>query len=132
MAADLVAALVRVLSDDPEVVAWASGGIYGGFIPKEAAPPLVLVKDVARRPTTRPTTQWWDLVAVVDLHAEDPAAVFDITAPVEAAVRSVVGSQPEGVFQSCDAVGISSMEDGTYTPTRFRNLVTVEATARSN
>lgn len=132
MSADLVAALVRALSDSPEISGWATGGIFGGFIPKDAVPPLVLVKDVARRPTTRPTTQWWDLVAVVDIHAEDPAATFDITAPIEEAVRSVAGSQPEGVFQSCDAVGITSMEDGTYTPTRFRNLVTVEATARSN
>ncbi len=132
MAADVVSALVRVLSADTELSTSVGGRIYGGLIPSGAMAPLVLVQSVSSKPTTRPTTQWWDSIATVDVHSEDPLDSLSIAQAVEVIVNTVSGSQPEGVFAVCEATGIASIPDGAFTPTRFRNIVTVVATARSN
>lgn len=132
MAVDTVAVIVRTLLNDQNVQDLVGDSVFGGYIPAGSEPPLILVRSVARRPSTKPTTQWWDTVTAVDVHSEDAAESFSIAEAAEKAVNTVEGTQPEGVVAVCEATGIASLEDGAYTPTRYRNVVTVEATARNS
>jgi len=129
---DPVVVMVRTLLANTAINTQVSGRIYGGSIPQGALAPLILVRSVARRPTTRPTTQWWDMATVIDVQSTEPSESFQIAAAVEDAVNAVVGSQPEGVVASCEVTGSSSIEDGAYTPVRYRTVLTVEVTARNN
>jgi hypothetical protein len=131
MSLDPVTVVVRTLLEDDSVSAAVSGRIFGGFIPPDSLTPLILVRSISRRPTTAPTTQWWDLTVSADVHAVDPAESFQIACAVEAAVNAVVGGQPEGVVAYSEAQRITPVEDGAWTPTRYRNVVTVQMTARS-
>lgn len=127
---DVTAALVARLLASPAVTARVGSNVFGESIPPGARPPLVLVRSVMRVPFTRPTTVWWEFTNAVDVQSEDPAESFDISVAVERAVDSWNGVDPDGVIASAVVANTSFYEDGSYTPTRYRNVVTVESTAR--
>ena len=131
MAVDAVEVLVRTLLADEAISNLVSGRIYGGTIPAGASTPLLLVRNISRMPATIPATVWWDLLASIDVHSENPSESYQIACAVSDTVNAISGTLPEGVVQKCEASDIASIEDGAWTPTRFRNVVTVSFTARS-
>ncbi len=106
--------------------------VFGGSIPKgEDAVPLILVRSVIRRPATAPTTQWWLHILSVDVHSTDPAESVQLAFDAELTVNAIVGGQDDGSVAYCEVVSVENIEDGAWTPTRFRNVLTVELTARN-
>lgn len=104
--------------------------IVGGQVPAGAKAPMILVRGIARRPSTKPTTQWWDMAVSIDCQSEDPATAYQMACAAEDAINSIVGKNSGGVVQASEATGISIIEDGAFTPPRFRNTITAELTAR--
>ena len=106
--------------------------VFGGSIPKgEDSVPLILVRSVIRRPATAPTTQWWLHILSVDVHSTDPAESVQLAFDAELTVNAIVGGQDDGSVAYCEVVSVENIEDGAWTPTRFRNVLTVELTARN-
>ncbi|MFZ9392582.1 MAG: tail completion protein gp17 [Ilumatobacteraceae bacterium] len=129
-APDGVEIIVNVLLADTAVKALIGDKVYGGIVPPNAVPPLILVRSIARRPVTNPTTQWWEIATAVDCQSEDPSGSFQLACAAEDAINGIVGAQTGSVVQASRVTGISSIEDGAFTPTRFRNVATAEITAR--
>jgi hypothetical protein len=73
---------------------------------------------------------WWEHTLTVDVHAEQPSASHDLAVTVEAVVATLAGSHPEGVVADSTVDDTTFLEDGSWTPTRYRNIVTVALTAR--
>ena len=106
--------------------------VFGGSIPKDkGATPLILVRSVMRRPATSPTTQWWLHILSVDVHSTDPAEASQLGADAELAVNEIVGGQSGGSVAFCEVASVETIEDGGWTPTHYRNVLTVELTARN-
>ena len=106
--------------------------VFGGSLPKgEDSVPLILVRSVIRRPATAPTTQWWLHILSVDVHSTDPAESVQLAFDAELTVNAIVGGQDDGSVAYCEVVSVENIEDGAWTPTRFRNVLTVELTARN-
>ena len=123
---DITALVVRQLSQDPTITA----PVFGESIPANTDAPLVLVRSVVRRPATSPTTVWWEFTLTVDVHSEQPSESHDLAVAVEAATPTIAGSHPEGVVADSTVADTTFLEDGSWTPTRYRNVVTVYLTAR--
>ena len=124
---DPVPVVMQVLKD-----AFPSINVFGGAIPKgEDAAPLMLVRSIVRRPATSPTTQWWLHVLSVDVHSSDPAESVQLAAEAELAVNAIVGGQSSGSVSYCEVASVETIEDGAWTPTRYRNVLTLECTARN-
>jgi hypothetical protein len=106
--------------------------VFGGAIPKdENGTPLILVRSVIRRPATAPTTQWWLHILSVDVHSTDPAESSQLGHDAELTVNAIVGGQSGGSVAYCEVASVENIEDGAWTPTRYRNVLTVELTARN-
>ena len=106
--------------------------VFGGFIPPDENDlPLMLVRSIIRRPATSPTTQWWLHVLSVEVQSTDPAVSNQLGADAELVVNSVVGGQEHGSIAFTETVSVDVIEDGGFTPTRYRNVLTVELTARN-
>ena len=127
---DVTAALVQHLLASPSVTSKVGQQVFGESIPVGAEPPLVLVRSVIRIPFTRPTTVWWKHTIAVDCHSTDPGESHDISEAVEKAVDEWNGVDPTGVIANSQVENTSLFEDGSFTPTRYRNVVTVAVTAR--
>jgi hypothetical protein len=123
---DAVALVVRALSDDSSI----SEPVFGQSIPSDVAAPLVLVRSVTRRPSAAPSLAWWEHTLFIDVHSEDPSESHDLAMAVEQAVALLAGSHPEGVVANSTVDDTTFVEDGSWTPTRYRNVVTVSLTAR--
>lgn len=129
---DTVALLVRELLADADVSAALGSQVYGASIPEGAVPPFAVVRAVSHAPTAPPVMQWWDTTTTVDIHSEDPIESIQVAADVAAAVAKIEDAYPEGVVASVRLRDILTVEDGAFTPTRSRNIVTVSITARDN
>jgi hypothetical protein len=127
---DVTAAMTQVLLADPDVGGVVGGRVFGESVPPDTPPPYVLVRSVTRYPFTRPTTVWWRHALTVDVHSESPTQSFDISLAVEKAMNEQIGSHPDGVVANAVVESTSFFEDGTWTPTRYRNVVSVSVTAR--
>jgi hypothetical protein len=127
---DVVSRLTQVLLADPDVGGKVSGRVFGETIPPNTPAPCVLVRSATRSPFTKPTTVWWRYTLTVDVHSESPSQSFDITVAVEKAINDQIGSHPDGVVANAVVVSTSFIEDGSWTPTRYRNVVSVAVTAR--
>lgn len=123
---DMAALLVRALSEDPTITA----PVFGESIPPDTSSPLVLVRSVVRRPGTAPMTVWWEHTLTVDVHSEQPSESHDLAVAVEAVIPTLAGSHLEGVVADSTVTDSTFLEDGSWTPTRYRNIVTVSLTAR--
>lgn len=123
---DATALLVRVLSADPSI----SVPVFGESIPANQAAPLVLVRTVMRRPATRPMTTWWTHINTIDVQAENPADSHDLSLAVEAVIPTLAGTHLEGVVSDATVDDTTLITDGSWTPTRYRNVVAVSLTAR--
>ena len=123
---DMACLIVRVLSSDSTI----SVPVFGESIPSDTSAPLVLVRSVVRRPSTAPTTVWWEHTLTVDVQTEQPSESHDIAVAVEAVIATLAGSHPEGVVASTTADDTTFLEDGSWAPTRYRNIVAVSLTAR--
>lgn len=129
---DTVALLVRELLADPNVSAALGTRVYGASIPEGAVTPFAVVRAVSHSPTAPPVLEWWDTTTTVDIHSEDPIESIQVAADVAAAVAKIEDAYPEGVVASVRLRDILTIEDGAFTPTRSRNIVTVSITARDN
>lgn len=127
---DTASLLVEQLNLDPDVAADLSGGIYAYRIPPDASPPLALVLVPGNFPSAAPTIEWWQSMATIDIHAETPGVSSAIAEKVTQVVTNIVGSYRQGVVADCQVTSVASIVDGAWTPTRYRQVVTVDLTAR--
>lgn len=127
---DPAAILVDALNNDPTVFADLNGNVFAYRIPPEAAPPLALVLVPSAFPAAAPTSEWWTYMASIDIHTETPAASQDIAEKVSRLVYSIVGDTSHGVVSDCQVASVTAITDGGWTPTRYRQIVTVDLTAR--
>jgi len=132
MSFDPVPVLVQALLTDDKIANWTSGRVYGGFIPEGATAPLVLVMLTSSRPSTSPPTQWFDHLVTVEVQAEDSGVSFQIASAAMPVLNRIAGTVTDGVVSSSEVTGLSVFEDGAFTPTRFRNVLSVDMTARDN
>ena len=127
---DTAALLVDQLNQDPNVAASLPGGIYAYRIPPDATPPLALVLVPGNFPAAAPTIEWWQSMATIDIHAESPAVSNNIADRITQVVTNIVGSYNQAVVADCQVTSVASIVDGAWTPTRYRQVVTVDLTAR--
>jgi hypothetical protein len=127
---DMPALLVEALNSDPEVFSTLTGGVYAYRIPPDAKTPLALVLVPGAFQGAAPTQSWWSFMATIDIHAENPADSMRIAELVTAMVPTVVGSHSQGVVADGQVSTITAITDGGWTPTRYRQIVTVDLTAR--
>lgn len=123
--------LVDALNNDPGISASLSGGVYAYRIPPEATPPLALVMVPMSQPAAAPTSSWWTYMMTIDIHTETPAASQLLAELVSSLVFQIVGDTPGGVVADCQVASISAITDGAWTPTRYRQVVTVDMTVRA-
>jgi hypothetical protein len=127
---DPAAILVDVLSNDAGISAILSGGVFAYRIPPDAVTPLALVMVPAAMPAAAPTFEWWTYMATIDIQTDSPQSSLTVSDLVSQAVYKVVGNYPTGVVADCQVGSIAAITDGSWTPTRFRQVVTVDMTAR--
>lgn len=129
---DTVALVVRELLADPNVSAVLGTSVYGASFPAEAVPPFAVVRAVSHAPTAPPVLEWWDTTTTIDVHSEDPIESIQVAADIAKVVSQLEDSYPEGVVASVRLRDILTIEDGAFTPTRSRNIVTTNITSRDN
>ena len=122
--------IVDAMNADETVFADLGGRIYAYRIPPEAQVPLALVMVPSSFPAARPTSQWWSYMVTIDIHSESPQTSLDISDKVMRLVPTVVGNTSGGVVADCQVESVTAITDGSWTPTRYRQIVTVELTAR--
>lgn len=122
--------VLDAINADPEVSAELSGGVYAYRIPPEAVPPLALVMVQGTFPATAPSIEWWRHLVTIDIHAESPQVSLVIADKMKSLVSSIVGDTSGGVVADCQVDSINAIADGSWTPTRYRQIVTVDLTAR--
>jgi len=127
---DAALTLVDAIQNDAALSAGLSGGIYAYRIPPEAQPPLAVIQVPTKTPTTQPQTAWWDIYASIDIHSEQPQQSVALADEMQRLVPTIVGITPGGVVADCQVVSTASIPDGAWTPTRYRQVVTVTLTAR--
>jgi len=105
--------------------------VFGGYIPAtHDAVPVILVRAISRQPATQPTTQWWRYYITADVMDLNPSASQGMAWDAEFAINSIGGSQETGSVQYCEVSSVEQIEDGGWTPTRYRNVLTIEIVAR--
>mgnify|MGYP003572024726 CR=1 FL=1 len=129
---DTVALLVRELLANPGVSAVLGDRVYGGSFPEDAAPPFAVVRGVSHSLTAPPSMEWWDSTVTIDIHSNDPIESISVATKAAVHAASLEDVYPEGAVASVRLRDILSIEDGAFTPTRSRNIVTVAITARNN
>jgi hypothetical protein len=131
---DLVAEFVRVVHDDPELSAALGTRVYGFRIPEDADPPadtpLALVTPFQVVPAARPTSEWWNGLLSIDFHSEDPATSLRLADRMMKLAPTIVGVRSTCVVSDCQVESRQPIVDDGWTPTRFRQVVTVNLTAR--
>lgn len=132
MMVDTVKLLVRELLADPTISAHVGNKVYGGVLPTDVEPAFLVVRAVSRSMTAPPSSAWWDNTTTIDIHSVDPIESFQIASDAAACVTALEDVYPEGVVASVRLRDILTVEDGAFTPTRSRNIVTVSITARDN
>ena len=129
---DTVELVVRELLADANVSAVLGTNVYGASFPEDAVPPFAVVRSVTTAPTAPPSLVWWDTTTTIDVHSDDPIESMKVAVDAAVAVASLEDVYPEGVVASARLRDILTVEDGAFTPTRSRNIVTVAITARTN
>jgi hypothetical protein len=127
---DAALIIADALRNDAEVSGLLTGGIYAYRIPPTANPPLALIQVPNMYPATSPQTTWWDVMASVDVHCEAPRDSVVISSEVQRVIPTIFGSHPSGVVADSQVESNHSVVDGAWTPTRYRQVVTVTMTAR--
>lgn len=127
---DAALTMVDALNADSDIVADLGGRIYAYRIPPDAQVPLALVMVPAYFPAAAPTSEWWNFTVTVDIHTESPQLSLSIADKVMRLVPTVVGNTSGGVVADSQVDSVSAITDGSWTPTRYRQIVTVEVTAR--
>lgn len=116
---------------DADVSVALAGRVYGNAIPKNANTlPLALITCPGLVPNTKPLTQWWKGLLVIDVHAASVAQARQLGVSIAALFADINGVSRAGVIASTDVNGIQLIEDDEWTPPRYRSLVTVDVTAR--
>ena len=127
---DAALTVVDAINGDPDVVAELSGGVFAYRIPPEAVPPLALVMIQGSFPAAAPSFEWWKFLVTIDVHSDSPQKSMMIADKMKNLVSSIFGDTPGGVVSDCQIDSINSITDGAWTPTRYRQVVTVDLTAR--
>jgi hypothetical protein len=127
---DIVRELVAAVKADTTLNTGVGGRVYGNRIPQGAAIPLILVTAAQNTPATRPQTTWWRSLTSIDVHAEDPAVSLALATRVQEITPTIVGARATCVITACQVESRLPVVDDGWTPTRFRQVVTVDLTAR--
>jgi len=126
---DLVAEMIPWLEADPDVID-EGFDVYGIRIPQGSEPSLCLVTAVSQTPSTAPQTGWWRTMLALDFHSEDPGTSRLVAFNVASRIPAFAGIHSSAVVTDSQVVSNESNVDDGWTPTRFRQVVTVEVTAR--
>ena len=127
---DLTAEFVAALADDAELAATLDDRVFGFRIPEKAEPPLALVLEFQTVPAARPTSEWWRGLVSIDIHAETPGESLALSKRVAELVPTFVGAHASCVIADSQVESIQAVIDDAWTPTRFRQVVTVVVAAR--
>jgi hypothetical protein len=126
---DLVAEMVSWLNDDTEIMV-EGFTVVGIRIPQDTPAPLVLITMVSQTGSTAPQTGWWKTLLALDFHAEDPKQTREMAFHIASRAPQFAGIHGTAVVTDSQVVSNQSLVDDGWTPTRFRQIVTVEVTAR--
>jgi hypothetical protein len=129
MMLDLVPEMITWLEADTEVVV-EGFSVFGLRIPQDSETPLVLVTMVSQTPSTAPQTGWWRSLLALDFHSEEPGISREVAYHVATQAPKFAGIHGAAVVTDSQVVSNESIVDDGWTPTRFRQVVTVEVTAR--
>lgn len=105
--------------------------VFGGYIPAtHNSTPVILVRAISRTPLTQPTTQWWRYFLTADVMDLNPSVSQVLAWEAEFAINDIHGKEGAGSVQYCEVSSVEQIEDGGWTPTRYRNVLTIEMVAR--
>ncbi len=129
---DITADVVEAINDDAELALILDGRVYGYSIPAGAGaePPLVVVIPNQSTRGTFPQTQWWKSLVSIDFHATDPETALALATRMQAVAPTIVGVRDTCVISDCQVDSVQPVADDGWTPTRFRQIVSVVVTAR--
>ena len=127
---DVVVDLVAAASADSALESVLDGRIYGYVQPEGAPRPFIVITATSIVNVARPTRQWKNTLAVLNIHSEDAIESNDIATLVDEFVPTFVGIHDSCVVQDSQVESIQPVTDDGWTPIRFRNVVTVDLTAR--
>lgn len=127
---DLVREYVDAVNSDPDLAAVLGDRVFGFRIPEDAVPPLAVVQTFQYTPAARPTTAWWRGLVSVDFHSENPGESLALAARMTDIAATVVGVRATCVITDSQVESRQPVVDDGWTPTRFRQVVTVDVTAR--
>lgn len=126
---DLVAEMLVWLKADSEIVGEGFRCV-GIRIPQDTPAPLVLVTMVSQTSSTAPQTGWWRTLLALDFQSEDPKLTREMAFHIATRAPQFAGIHGTAVVTDSQVVSNQSLVDDGWTPTRFRQIVTVEVTAR--
>lgn len=127
---DVTEELVEAISDDTALAAILGARVFGFYIPSGAATPLCVVAPNQDTPAAAPTTAWWRSLVSVDFQSDDPATSLALATRMRELAPTIVGVRATCVISDCQVSTVQPIADDGWTPTRFRQVVTVDLTAR--
>lgn len=127
---DAALTVVDAINADMDVVSELQGGVFAFRIPPEAVPPLALVMIQGSFPAAAPSIEWWRYLVTIDVHTDSPQKSMMIADKMKSLVSSIFGDTPGGVVADCQIDSINAVTDGAWTPTRYRQIVTIDLMAR--
>lgn len=130
MSADVAALLVEQFKADPEIALATKGAVFAYRIPQQTEPPLVLVQVPMTEPIAAPSSEWDSWMVTVDVHANDVQTSRPLAKHIERLLSQFSGAYPQAVVAGIRVESNQSIVDDGWTPTRFRQIVTVDVTAR--
>jgi hypothetical protein len=122
--------LISEIGSDSEIATYVGSRIYGYSIPQAAVVPLILITQVQTIPVTNPQTIWWDSMVTIDIHSNEPAESAAIAHLVMELLPQIVGGPETLVVADSRIDTCETIVDDGWTPIRYRQIVTVDLTAR--
>ena len=127
---DIVAEMVELVNSDQELKDILGRNVFGYRIPQGASLPLAVITHVQTTQTARPTGAWWSGFVSVDFQSDDPDVALALATRMTDVAPMIVGTRATCVVSDCQVESIQPIIDDGWTPTRFRQVVSVELTAR--
>lgn len=127
---DIARELVDAIKADPVLSAALGDNVFAYRVPQGAVPPLAVVLVAQETRATFPQTQWWRNLSSVDFHADTPGDSLHYARRMQEIAPTIVGTRTTCVISDCQVESRQPIIDDGWTPTRFRQVVTVNTTAR--
>lgn len=127
---NLIQTLIDCMEADSVLGSALGGKIFGATIPLDEVPSLVKVTLPQTVLMARPTTAWFSAIAVVDFHALNYNDSLLWAERLARIAPTFVGVHDTCVITDCQMESIQPVTDEGWTPVRYRQVVTVDVTAR--